>query len=200
MPGYKKIFQVIVLLAVLFFIHNLGLAENEPKKVDVFNGTDVAKVPETSQDTEASLGLVVSALRPRMEFSLTTKRDVFKNYVVEEEVWDETTGLPVTPGSGGPGPGPSGPGPGPGSPSGFSTEPSSTILEEVEPTVNFPELSVQGMIWDSSMPQAIINNKIFKVGDIIEGAKIVTIDQSGVSLVFRRKPFKVKSTAVPKIK
>lgn len=188
MPRYKKTSIAVVLLSAIFFNNNLVFAENVPKAIDVFNGSDVPQLPNLPQESEDSLGLVVSALRPHIEFSVTAKRDVFRNYV-DEDTWEETTTSTAT--GEVPMPGPFG-----------STigEPSTMILEEVEPPVKLPNLTVQGMIWDSNVPQAILNNKIFKIGDIIEGAKIITIDQTGVSLVFRKKTFKVKSSSFPKLK
>ena len=41
---------------------------------------------------------------------------------------------------------------------------------------------VQGIIWGGKITQAIINNKVVAVGDIIEGAKISRIDKSGITL------------------
>jgi hypothetical protein len=48
-----------------------------------------------------------------------------------------------------------------------------------------PSLSVQGIIWGTSLPQAIVSGKVVKVGDTIEGAKITGIDKSGVSVIFQ---------------
>ncbi|MDD5120846.1 MAG: hypothetical protein PHR84_06015 [Candidatus Omnitrophica bacterium] len=47
---------------------------------------------------------------------------------------------------------------------------------------NFNELIVQGIIWGAKVPQAIINNKIYIVGDKIEDSEIVSIDKGGVNL------------------
>lgn len=58
----------------------------------------------------------------------------------------------------------------------------------------FPDLKVQGMVWNSDMPQAIINNQVFNVGDEIEGAKIVEINKNGVRLIFKTKSYELKPT------
>jgi len=47
-----------------------------------------------------------------------------------------------------------------------------------------PALTVQGVIWGSSLPQAIINNKVVKVGDSLEGVDIVSIGKDGVTISF----------------
>lgn len=46
-----------------------------------------------------------------------------------------------------------------------------------------PELRVQGVML-GSMPSAIINNKVYRVGESINGAKIVSIERQGVVIEF----------------
>lgn len=46
--------------------------------------------------------------------------------------------------------------------------------------IPMPGLDIQGLIWDSDKPQAIINNKVVKMGDYIEGVKVVNIRKDGV--------------------
>jgi len=48
--------------------------------------------------------------------------------------------------------------------------------------VDFSALKVQGIIWGVKTPQAIINNIIYNLGDKIEDAEIIGIDNKGVSL------------------
>ncbi len=43
-----------------------------------------------------------------------------------------------------------------------------------------PSLEVQGIIWGGGFPQAIINKKVVKIGDTIEGMQIMDINKSGV--------------------
>jgi len=56
-------------------------------------------------------------------------------------------------------------------------------------------LSVQGLIWGGNFPQAIINNKVYKVGDTIQGATISTIDKSGVTLSLGGKKYILSSVS-----
>ncbi len=51
-----------------------------------------------------------------------------------------------------------------------------------EPLAPLPEMDVQGLIWGGNFPQAIINNKVYVVGDLIEGAEILSIDKKGIKL------------------
>jgi hypothetical protein len=46
------------------------------------------------------------------------------------------------------------------------------------------KLQLQGVVWGVKKPQAIINDKVVSVGDLIEGAEIVNIDKKGVTLDF----------------
>ncbi len=56
-----------------------------------------------------------------------------------------------------------------------------------------PKLEVQGIIWGTSLPQAIINSKVVKVGDELEGAKISSISKDGVIIIFEETEFKLSS-------
>lgn len=47
-----------------------------------------------------------------------------------------------------------------------------------------PQLTVQGIIWGGNLPQAIINNKVVKIGDVLEGAEVVEIEKEGVTVLF----------------
>ena len=56
-----------------------------------------------------------------------------------------------------------------------------TEMHKEEP----PSLSVQGLVWGGSLPQAIINHKVVKEGDTVEGAKIIKIDKEGITVFFK---------------
>lgn len=52
------------------------------------------------------------------------------------------------------------------------------------PKIDLSALKVQGIIWGTKVPQAIINNKILAAGDSIGGAEILSIDKKGITLSF----------------
>ncbi|MDD3275072.1 MAG: hypothetical protein PHQ84_04355 [Candidatus Omnitrophica bacterium] len=52
----------------------------------------------------------------------------------------------------------------------------------VKPDFDISKLQLQGVVWGVKNPQAIINGKVVSVGDLIEGAEIVSIDKKGVTL------------------
>ena len=46
-----------------------------------------------------------------------------------------------------------------------------------------PALSVQGIVWGTARPQALINGGLYEVGDAVEGARILSIERSGVTII-----------------
>lgn len=52
-----------------------------------------------------------------------------------------------------------------------------------QPNTNFSSFKVQGIIWGGRIPQAIINNKVLTIGDLIDGAEILSIEKNGVTLI-----------------
>jgi len=48
-----------------------------------------------------------------------------------------------------------------------------------------PALSIEGLIWNTRMPQAIINGRVVRVGDTIEGVKILKIDREGIGVEYQ---------------
>ncbi len=63
-------------------------------------------------------------------------------------------------------------------------------------------LTVQGIIWGSNLLQAIINNKVVKVGETIDGAKVISIDKDFITVFAANKQFKLPSPALtpPEVK
>jgi len=53
---------------------------------------------------------------------------------------------------------------------------------EQEPSSPSPQVVVQGLIWGGERPQAVINGEVYDVGDTIEGARIVSISGTGVTM------------------
>lgn len=70
------------------------------------------------------------------------------------------------------------------------------IPEEVEvkkeEKVRPPELSVQGLVWGKTNPQAIINHTVVTVGDEIDGVKILNINKEGIKILFQNQIFFVR--------
>lgn len=69
-----------------------------------------------------------------------------------------------------------------------SSVPSETVA--VEPLiVDPPEVDLVGIIYDTSYPQALFNNHIVSIGDVIDGIKVVDISKSGILVEYKEKPF-----------
>ncbi|MFA5096195.1 MAG: hypothetical protein WC478_02525 [Candidatus Omnitrophota bacterium] len=71
---------------------------------------------------------------------------------------------------------------------------------EVTPEVKvvekpLPSLAVQGLVWGGAFPQAIINNKVVRVGETIEGAQVTLIDKNGVTVLFADREYKLSPPA-----
>lgn len=69
----------------------------------------------------------------------------------------------------------------------YQAKPAKT--EPGQPTL--PDFSVQGLIWGTGKPQAIINNKVYNIGEQVEGAKIIEISRDGVKVSYQDKIFLV---------
>ena len=63
--------------------------------------------------------------------------------------------------------------------------------EDAPPPVvgGLPHLEIQGMVWDSSLPQAIINNTVLKAGEVIEGVEILAIRKEGVYVLYEGRQY-----------
>lgn len=53
-----------------------------------------------------------------------------------------------------------------------------------KPELDLSKLKVQGIIWGVRNPQAIINDQVLKIGDLIEGAQVVSIEKKGITISF----------------
>jgi hypothetical protein len=63
------------------------------------------------------------------------------------------------------------------------------------PEEKMPSLKVQGIIRGGKFSQAIVNNKIVKIGDTIEGARVISIEKDGVTVFFGHKSYTISSPA-----
>jgi len=63
-----------------------------------------------------------------------------------------------------------------------------------QPSIEYglSHLTVQGMVWGSDNPQAIINNKVTRIGEIIDGAEILEIRREGVYVLYEGRQYIVR--------
>ena len=62
-----------------------------------------------------------------------------------------------------------------------------------------PEIKLNGVMWGGLTPQAIINNKVVKVGDIIDGMKILSISKSGIKVLYMNSEHTISTPAAKNI-
>jgi len=68
-----------------------------------------------------------------------------------------------------------------------------------EENVVLPTMQFQGMVWRSSRPQVIINNKVYDVNDVIQDVgesefkvKVKDVAEDGIHLIYKGKEFIVR--------
>jgi len=69
--------------------------------------------------------------------------------------------------------------------------------EKTEENIVLPDMKYQGMVWKSSRPQAIINNKVYDIKDVIKvdaetgggGILVKDIAKDGIHLIYKNKEF-----------
>jgi hypothetical protein len=45
-----------------------------------------------------------------------------------------------------------------------------------------PTITIEGIVWNSPMPQAIVNRKVVRIGDYIDDFEIVDISRDGITI------------------
>lgn len=58
-----------------------------------------------------------------------------------------------------------------------------------------PVLTVSGIIWGGVFPQAIVNNKVVKTGDSVDGVEIIGINKDYIEVFFFGNKYKLDSPA-----
>lgn len=104
-------------------------------------------------------------IRPQVEYTENNSRDPFEPYIKEEEMEPDQP-----------------------------TAENMPVPPPVKPELKVP-MTVQGIIWGGSIPQAIINNKVVKVGDKIEEAEITAIGKDGIEVSYNNFKYNIVSPA-----
>ena len=61
-----------------------------------------------------------------------------------------------------------------------------------QPPLKPPSLHLEGILWGTAKPRAIINRRVVGVGDTIDDAKIIAIGKQGVKVSFDEREFELK--------
>ena len=62
----------------------------------------------------------------------------------------------------------------------------------VAPEAGLSHLQVQGMVWSSKMPQAIINDTVVSIGEVIDDAEILDIRKEGIYLLYQGRQYIIR--------
>jgi len=72
--------------------------------------------------------------------------------------------------------------------------------EKEEGPAKLPELKLQGIVWGTDNPQAIINNIVVKKGDAIAGGvRILEINKDGVVVFFKNRNYNLSSPVMEQL-
>lgn len=74
-------------------------------------------------------------------------------------------------------------------------DPLKPLLPKIPPEskIRSLNLDVQGIIWDTDRPTAIINGTVLNVGDTIAGVEIIKISKEGILISYLGETFLIKS-------
>lgn len=75
------------------------------------------------------------------------------------------------------------------------TEESRKAEAEMAVDTSPPPLDIKGLVWGGKTPQAIINDKVVARGDVIDGAEIIDISKDGVTVLYKKRIYKLSSPA-----
>ena len=70
------------------------------------------------------------------------------------------------------------------------------VTNIILPPTPLPYLDVQGIVWGAELPQAIINNKVVRIGDQIDGVRIVNIGKEGITVFYGGRQQVIAAPAV----
>lgn len=71
---------------------------------------------------------------------------------------------------------------------GVNTRPASGSQAQVQ-VKELPAMTVQGIMWGGKFNQAIVNSKVIKAGDSIEGAQVVSIEKNKIVLIYESRKY-----------
>ena len=71
-------------------------------------------------------------------------------------------------------------------------------FQYIKEHITLPPFQIQGVLWGSSLPQAIVDNSVVKIGDTIKGAKVVNITRDYIEFLYMKEHFSVKTPYLQK--
>ena len=70
-------------------------------------------------------------------------------------------------------------------------EPTIAVITETSVEITPPSLTINGLIWNTDNPQAIVNDQVVGVGDTIAEVTILGIQRSGIQILYSGKTFSI---------
>jgi hypothetical protein len=71
--------------------------------------------------------------------------------------------------------------------------PVAPVTPTAAPPPSFPSLRLQGLVWNTVMPQAVVDGEVIVVGDVVQGATVKSINELGVGFELRGYDFFVNA-------
>jgi hypothetical protein len=53
-------------------------------------------------------------------------------------------------------------------------------------------IKISGIIWNTDLPQAIVNDRVVRVGEDLQGAKILSIKKEGIEVMYRSTKYTLR--------
>jgi hypothetical protein len=66
------------------------------------------------------------------------------------------------------------------------------VKSEEKLEIPLPKLTIEGIIWNSDMPQAIVDGRVVRIGDVIKNVEIVNIEKKGITVSFNGEKVLIK--------
>lgn len=67
--------------------------------------------------------------------------------------------------------------------------PQDIALTKEDKAVKLPKVDLQGIVWAKGMPQAIVNDRVIKIGDYIGDFEVKEITREGIKLFLKGKDY-----------
>jgi len=68
-------------------------------------------------------------------------------------------------------------------------------IKDEGPAKPLPPLQVTAIVWGGVIPQAIINDEVVKVGDMIEGVRIIDIKNNSITVFFDNRKHNITTSS-----
>lgn len=124
--------------------------------------------PAHSEEKAFSESSMMASIRPKIEYVTEGTKEPFLDYFTKNE---------------------------PAAPTQAEAAAQAAKKEQLKPKPALPDLAVQGIIWGGNVPCAIINNKVVKEGESIDGVKLIKIEKENIEVLYQGWNYSLSSPA-----